>query len=75
MCKQYGQKDIYYDILDNAAQRLRSGGRVVFLYHTDDTHTDEENAFPEHPGYSIVCSSKDILTKHRARHLITYKKF
>lgn len=72
MCKQYAQHDIYYDILDNASKMLRVGGRIVFLYHTDDTHTEEENAFPSHKAFEIVCSSKDILTKHRARHLITY---
>ena len=51
MCKQYAVQQIYYDILDNASKMLRSGGRIVFLYHTDDTLSDEENKFPEHDAF------------------------
>jgi len=53
---------------------LKPGGRVVFLWHTDDEKSEEENRFPEHTGLEFVSSSKDVLTKFRARHLITMKK-
>ena len=46
----------------------------MFLWHTDDEAPEEENAFPEHPAFKFLRSSKDVLTKHRARHLITMEK-
>lgn len=54
---------------------LKVGGRIVFLWHTDDQNSPEENKFPEHPNFQFVSSSKDTLTKFRARHLITLRKF
>jgi len=74
MKEQYAQKDIYADLLDHASKMLKPGGRVVFLWHTDDEKSEEENRFPAHTGLEFVCSSKDVLTKFRARHLITMKK-
>ena len=53
---------------------MRPNGRIVFLYHTDEEHTEEENKFPSHPQFEFISSSKDILTHTRARHLITMKK-
>ena len=46
----------------------------MFLYHNDDRKSDEENAFPKHPDFEFVASSKDVLTKDRSRHLITMTK-
>ena len=74
MKEQYAQKDIYSDLLDHAGKMLRPGGRVVFLWHTDDEKSEEENRFPANPLLDFVSSSKDVLTKFRARHLITMKK-
>jgi len=71
---QYKPKDIYNDLLVNASKMLKSEGRVVFLWHTDDRNTEEENAFPSHPDFDLVCSSRDGLTKNRARHLITLQR-
>ena len=53
---------------------LKPGGRVVFLWHTDDEKSEEENRFPDHPLLEFVSSSKDVLTKFRARVLITMRK-
>lgn len=53
---------------------LKPGGRLVFLWHTDDEKSEEENRFPDHPLLEFVSSSKDVLTKFRARVLITMKK-
>ena len=74
MKKQYSQKDIYFDLMDHASKLLRPGGILVFLFHTDDEYTAEENKFPEHEAFTFQRSSKDRLTKSRARHLITLKK-
>ena len=74
MKRQYGQADIYSDLLLSGSRLLRPNGRIVFLYHTDDQKTEEENRFPEHPDFEFVCSSKDTLTHSRARHLITMKR-
>lgn len=68
---QISAKDIYHDLLEAASGILRPGGRIVFLYMNDDRKTDEENAFPTHPNFEFVASSKDVLTKDRSRHLIT----
>jgi tRNA (guanine10-N2)-methyltransferase len=74
MKEQYSQKDIYSDLLNHANKFLRKGGHVVFLFHNDDTLSDEENKFPEHPGLVLTNASKDQLTKHRSRFLITMRK-
>jgi tRNA G10 N-methylase Trm11 len=74
MKEQYAQKDIYADLLDHASKMLKPGGRVVFLWHTDDEKSEEDNRFPSHPGLEFVISSKDVLTKFRARHLVTMRK-
>ena len=74
MKEQYSQKDIYGDLLENASKMLRPGGRIVFLFHNDDEKSEEENRFPSHPEFEYVCASKDQLTKHRSRFLITMQK-
>lgn len=61
-------------MMDHASRQLRPGGLLVFLFHTDDEHTEEENRFPEHAEFIFLRSSKDGLTKTRARHLITMKR-
>jgi len=74
MKKQYSQQDIYFDLLSHASVQLRPGGLIVYLFHTDDDYTEEQNKFPEHPDFKFIRSSKDKLTKTRARHLITMRK-
>lgn len=74
MTQRYHQRDIYSDLLENAAKMLRPGGRITFLWHIDEQHTEEENRFPHHSDFDFICSSKDILTKTRARCLITLRK-
>ena len=61
-------------MLDHASVQLRPGGLLVFLFHTDEEYTEEQNKFPEHPDFEFIRSSKDRLTKARARHLITMKR-
>ena len=71
MKEQYSQKDIYLDLLQNASSMLKPGGRIVYLFHNDDEKSEEENRFPAHPLFRFICASKDVLTKHRSRFLIT----
>jgi hypothetical protein len=61
-------------LLEVASHLLRPGGRLVYLFHTDDEKPAAENKFPEHPELTFLRSSRDVLTKHRARHLITMLK-
>eukprot|EP00347_Sterkiella_histriomuscorum_P019828 403340145 len=71
MMKQYDVQKLYFDLLDQASKLLRPGGRVVYLFHTDQSLPEEKNKFPEHPDFYFKCSSINNLTKCRARHLIT----
>jgi tRNA (guanine10-N2)-methyltransferase len=67
--------ELHDHLLDVAATLLVPGGRLVFLFHTDEVTFDEEKArFPQHPQLRFVHSARDQLTKQRARHLITMKK-
>lgn len=74
MKEHYEFTNVYSDLLENASRLLRSGGRLVFLFHTDTSLPAERNKFPEHPAFEFVCSSENNLTKCRARHLITMIK-
>ena len=74
MKEHYEFTKVYSDLLKNAAGLLRKGGRLVFLFHTDQSLPAERNKFPEHPDLKFICSSEDNLTKARARHLITMEK-
>ena len=58
-----------------AAALLVPGGRLVFLFHTDEENREDEKLrFPMHQQLRFVRSSRDKLTKNRARHLITMVK-
>ena len=51
----YGMKEhfdfveLHEHLLSVAASLLKPGGRLVFLFHTDDEQPPEKNKFPEHP--------------------------
>ena len=74
MKEQYDFCELHEHLLHVAARLLRPGGLLVFLFHTDDEKSEEENRFPEHPQLEFVRSSRDGLTRHRSRHLITMRK-
>ena len=74
MKEHYDFVELHLHLIDVASKLLKPGGRLVYLFHTDDRETDEKNKFPEHPSFIFVRSSRDILTKNRARHLITMQK-
>lgn len=65
---------IYAALLQLGVDHLRVGGRLVFLFHTDESVEAERNLFPEHPAFDFVSASQNELTKHRVRHLITLEK-
>lgn len=67
--------ELHDHLLDIAATLLCPGGRLVFLFHTDEPTFEEEFArFPKHPQLKFITSARDQLTKQRARHLITMRK-
>lgn len=66
--------ELHEHLLHVSALLLRPGGHLVFLFHTDEEHSAEKNRFPEHPQMEFVRSSKDVLTRLRARHLITMRR-
>ena len=74
MKEQYDTQKLYADLLEIANQLLKPEGKIVFLFHTDESLPMEKNRFPEHEAFEFICSSKNDLTKYRARHLITMKK-
>lgn len=74
MKEHYEFTMVYSDLLENAAKLLKPKGRLVFLFHTDDSLSEEKNAFPSHPAFEFIRSSVNNLTRHRARHLITMVK-
>lgn len=51
--------ELHDHLLHIAALLLRPGGRLVFLFHTDDEKPAEENKFPEHPQLEFIRSSRD----------------
>jgi len=63
--------ELHMLLLEIASVLLVKGGRLVFLFHTDDEEPAEKNKFPEHDDFEFIRSSRDPLTKKRARHLIT----
>ena len=42
---------IYQSLLELGAQHLKSGGRLVFLFHTDRSRPAESNLFPTHEAF------------------------
>ena len=72
--EHYDFVELHEHLLDLGALLLRPGGKLVFLFHTDDEAPPEKNKFPEHPSLEFIRSSRNGLTKHRARHLITMRK-
>ena len=66
--------ELHDHLVEIASKLLVPGGRLVFLFHTDEEQAAEKNKFPEHPDFDLIRSSKDILTKFRARHLLTMVK-
>lgn len=67
--------ELHDHLLDVAATLLVKGGRLVFLFFTDESiKEDEYKKFPSHVQLSFVRSSRDKLNKNRARHLITMVK-
>ena len=41
--------ELHDHLLDIAATLLVSGGRLVFLFHTDEEESEQKNRFPTHP--------------------------
>ena len=72
--EHYDFVELHEHLLHIASILLRPGGKLVFLFFTDDEKPAEENKFPEHEDFVFLRSSKDSLTKHKSRHLITMER-
>jgi tRNA (guanine10-N2)-methyltransferase len=72
--ENYETNKIYYTLLNLASKILKTGGRLVFLFHTDVTYTEEMNKFPEHPCFKLVHSCENPLMTKRSRHSIKMVK-
>ena len=74
MKETYEYTTVYQDLLINASKLLRVGGRVVFLFHTDQSLPEEKNRFPAHELFEQIAASENPLTKARSRWCITMVK-
>ena len=72
--ERFDTRLLYDKLLTFAAKMLKIGGVIVYLWHTDEELSDEENAFPEHPCFRLEHSCENPLTKKRARHSIKMRK-
>jgi len=70
---EYGLSDIYKDLLNFAAEKLKLNGRLVFWLPIirADYHPSR---LPEHPCLRLVTNSEQILTTHSSRRLLTMEK-
>ncbi|KAG1369992.1 tRNA (guanine(10)-N2)-methyltransferase [Cocos nucifera] len=70
----YSLVECMHDLLDLSAKMLVMGGRLVFFYPVvrEDGFTNAE--FPEHPCFTLVASSEQILSLRYSRNLLTMVK-
>ncbi|KAG5673758.1 hypothetical protein PVAND_003778 [Polypedilum vanderplanki] len=69
----YDINNLYNDLLNFAACRLKMNGRLVMWFPIAD-HLIEENIFPEHTALQLVSKSRQQLISETSRILLTYEK-
>ncbi|KAI3846065.1 hypothetical protein MKX03_029097 [Papaver bracteatum] len=70
----YSLAECVHDLLDLAAQMLVMGGRLVFFYPVLSEDASSEPSFPEHPCFSLLAVSEQILSFRYSRFLLTMVK-
>ncbi|OVA20948.1 putative RNA methylase domain [Macleaya cordata] len=70
----YSLAECVHDLLDLAAQMLIMGGRLVFFYPVLREDGSTEPYFPEHPCFTLVAVSEQILSFRYSRYLLTMVK-
>lgn len=70
----YSLAECIHDLLELAARMLVTGGRLVFFYPVlrEDGSTDSQ--LPEHPCFTLVAASEQILSIRYSRYLLTMVK-
>ncbi|KAI3947417.1 hypothetical protein MKW92_028957 [Papaver armeniacum] len=70
----YSLAECVHDLLDLAAEMLVMGGRLVFFYPVLSEDASSEPSFPEHPCFSLLAVSEQILSFRYSRFLLTMVK-
>ncbi|KAI3921799.1 hypothetical protein MKX01_005488 [Papaver californicum] len=70
----YSLAECVYDLLDLAGQMLVMGGRLVFFYPVLSEDASSEPSFHEHPCFSLLAVSEQILSFRYSRFLLTMVK-
>lgn len=70
----YSLVECVHDLLDLAARMLVMGGRLVFFYPVLREEDCAFNQFPEHPCFTLISSSEQILSSRYSRVLLTMVK-
>lgn len=70
----YSLAECIHDLFELAARMLVTGGRLVFFYPVlrEDGSTDTQ--LPEHPCFTLVATSEQILSIRYSRYLLTMVK-
>nr|XP_048700573.1 tRNA (guanine(10)-N2)-methyltransferase homolog isoform X3 [Caretta caretta] len=69
----YHLSDIFFDLLNSAAEYLVMGGRLVYwlpVYRPEYT----EEIIPRHPCLKLISNCEQMLSSHTSRRLITMEK-
>ncbi|XP_074920023.1 tRNA (guanine(10)-N(2))-methyltransferase TRMT11 isoform X9 [Chelonoidis abingdonii] len=69
----YHLSDIFFDLLNSAAEYLVMGGRLVYwlpVYKPEYT----EEIIPRHPCLKLISNCEQMLSSHTSRRLITMEK-
>ena len=69
----YDGKGVFEDLLEFAANMLRTGGRLVYLLPTERSLYDVA-AVPSHPSLKLLGNSENVLSRKISRRLITMEK-
>ncbi|XP_022973875.1 tRNA (guanine(10)-N2)-methyltransferase homolog [Cucurbita maxima] len=70
----YSLVECVHDLLNLAAKMLVMGGRLVFFYPVLREEDCVFNQFPEHPCFTLISSSEQILSSRYSRVLLTMVK-
>ena len=66
--------EIYQALLDLGQDHLKQGGRLVYLFHSENDSQQVETQFVECDGYRFVDSSENEIAKNRVRHCVTLER-
>ncbi|CAG9787442.1 unnamed protein product [Diatraea saccharalis] len=71
---EYGLPQLYDDLLEFAANHLKTGKRLVCWYPMVREEECHSLQFPQHPRMALVSASEQPLSRATCRRLLTYEK-